>query len=132
MTEKVKKLVTALRNSYDYSERRDAESADLIVSMSKQLDDQNEVIDRIYEQCKTLQNDLKELGYDSIADMYAQLEQVTRERDAALRSLKRGYRACSACRYGDDTPENNEVCSKCRPNNEGYSEWQWQGVEVEG
>lgn len=68
---------------------------------------------------------------DLIESLSEQLEQVTRELDAALRHIKRGCRACSACRYGDDTPENNEVCDKCIPNPEGYSEWQWEGVEVE-
>lgn len=67
---------------------------------------------------------------DLIESLSAQLEQVARERDAALRHIKRGYRACSACRYGDDTPGNNEVCGECRLSSEGYSEWKWGGVEM--
>lgn len=55
----------------------------LIESMSAQLDNQEAAIDRIYKQCIELQRNLKELGFNSIAEMSAQLDQATRERDAA-------------------------------------------------
>lgn len=97
----------------------------------KQLDDQAVVIDRIYEQCKTLQNDLEELDFDSITDMYTQLEQVTRERDAVIEQM-RGY--CAFCAFDDEKV--HEHCYKCKQfipfENDVESKedcWEWRGVQ---
>ena len=91
--------------------------ADLIESLSKQLDDQTVVIDRIYEQCKTLQNDLKELGFDSIADMYVQLEQTENKLSELLshatggRFSKPDYSIDDMRRFVDDY--NQSTCNEC-------------------
>ena len=95
----------------------DHAAADLIESLSKQLDDQTVVIDRIYEQCKTLQNDLKELGFDSIADMYAQLEQ-TENKLSELLSYATGGRFSNADYSIDDMRRfvddyNQSECNEC-------------------
>ena len=70
---------------------------------------------------------------DLIESLSAQLEQVTRERDAMRQQLHKGGRACESCRYAEDTPDNNAVCAECRPEGEDslWSHWEWRGVEVE-
>ena len=112
MTEEARKAVEALRICHSNEDCRDCKFID---------SDKDEM---------SCVNVLFVKAADLIESLSEQLEQVTKERDAAFRYIKRGCRACSACRYGDDTPENNEVCDKCIPNPEGYSEWQWEGVEV--
>lgn len=124
--------------------RIEDDAADLIESLSEQLEQtENKLSELLYyvtggrfsktdystDDMRRFVDDYNQSTCDE-CDKCDELEQVTRERDAAFRHIKRGCRACSACRYGDDTPENNEVCDKCIPNPEGYSEWQWEGVEV--
>ena len=55
------------------------------------------------------------------------LEQVARERDAAVRGLAR-YRRCIDCaRYDEVVVTTNTLCDDCSFG----SKWQWRGVEVE-
>lgn len=153
MTEEAKKIVEALRMCHDPKYgcydcpvdvpgepcQNELKAADLIESLSAE----NEILNAAIGQLGTiechrdmLEHELEQVTSERdglnimLSQAMAMLEARTRERDAAFRYIKRGCRACSACRYGDDTPENNEVCDKCIPNPEGYSEWQWEGVEV--
>lgn len=77
-----------------------------------------------------------------IKSLSKQLEQVTRERDAAVNSLKR-YAACDDCKCfselncnerSDFLPCYVACCDqKCPCGTCKYgSNWQWRGVEVEG
>lgn len=62
---------------------------------------------------------------DLIESLSAQLDQVTRERDAAVEQLKEFD--CATC-VNCNLMHLSSVCKKCR--NADY--WQWRGVEVEG
>lgn len=59
-----------------------------------------------------------------IESMSAQLDQVTRERDAAVEDLRTKAYYCETCAHY--TP--GYFCPGCR----NKSNWQWRGVEVEG
>lgn len=63
---------------------------------------------------------------DLIESLSAQLDQVTRERDAAVRDMTLG-RICATCRH-----HNNSATSKCAGCLSWHSNWQCSGVEVEG
>ncbi len=63
---------------------------------------------------------------DIIESLSAQLDQVTRERDAAVEDMILG-RICATCRH-----HNNSATSKCMGCLSWHSNWQWRGVEVEG
>lgn len=56
----------------------------------------------------------------------AQLEQVTRERDAAVEDLS-AHRPCDACSLYE--LQSND-CMRCRRYTE-HPMWEWRGVEVE-
>lgn len=58
-----------------------------------------------------------------IESMSAQLEQVTRERDAAVRDMTIG-RICETCRN-----HNNSATLKCLGCLWWHSNWQWRGVQ---
>lgn len=105
-------------------------AANIIESLSAQLDNQEAAIDRIYKQCIELQRNLKELGFNSIAEMYAQLDQVTRERGAAVEDMKI-IRSCRQCKTWQEYFKDNGDVSPCE-DCDMYSNWQWRGVEVEG
>ena len=60
-----------------------------------------------------------------IESLSAQLDQVTRERDAAVEDMILG-RICATCRY-----HNNSATSKCAGCLSWHSNWQWRGVEKE-
>lgn len=78
------------------------------------------------EQECTLSRDSAMSLIDEIESLSAQLEQVTRERDAAVEDLS-AHRPCDACGY---EPQ-EDACMRCR----SYAErpyWKWRGVEVEG
>ena len=65
---------------------------------------------------------------DLIESLSAQLDQVTRERDAAVKGLAR-YRGCIDCaRYDEEIVKTNPLCDGCSFG----SKWQLRGVEVEG
>ena len=73
----------------------------------------------------------EETFYDYVAEMIKslseQLEQVTRERDAAMESVN-ARRACTDCAFDDFTQIGIPECRTC----DRGSNWQWRGVEVEG
>ena len=70
-------------------------------------------------------NCLENDAADLIESLSAQLDQVTRERDAAVEQLKEFD--CATC-VNCNLMHLSSVCKKCR--NADY--WQWRGVEVEG
>lgn len=71
---------------------------------------------------------------DLIESLYAQLEQVTKERDAAVEDLKliiSGDLSCVICgHYAYDEDDESRICADCDVDT--YSNWQWRGMEVEG
>ena len=70
---------------------------------------------------------------DLIASLSEQLEQVTRERDAAIKDLKliiSGDLSCAICgHYAYDEDDESRICADCDVDT--YSNWHWRGVEVE-
>ena len=73
---------------------------------------------------------------DLIESLSAQLDQVTRERDAAVRMLDGECHACTHNSCGEPSRE-KEVCRTCLNNEDawwGYElkdHWQWRGAEKE-
>ena len=68
-------------------------------------------------------------------DALEYIQQLERERDAAVKQLQTASRPCNSCKYGDEIVENDTVCKECkivmRNGNFYYDHWQWRGVEVE-
>ena len=134
MTDKERENVAALRclteddcicfPNVALTAMRDA--ADLIESLSKQCDDQNEMLHWAYGILKKLDKGLEEHGFDSFEEVYAQLEQVTKERDAALDDLEM-LSDCETCLHDDFSEECDHCCNTILRGN-----WQWRGVEMEG
>lgn len=142
MTDKERENVAALRclteddcicfPNVALTAMRDA--ADLIESLSKQCDDQNEMLHWAYGILKKLDKGLEEHGFDSFEEVYAQLEQVTREQDALLDEV-RGE--CDVCANKKDC-----TAPKCRKSQHKECEecpcrtciidtnWKWEGVEA--
>lgn len=78
---------------------------------------------------------------DLIESLSTQLEQVTRERDAAVRQMCEADHnnafACNFCKHDDVCDGRLISCGDCDmdcPCNTcvDHSNWQWRGVEVEG
>ena len=74
---------------------------------------------------------------DLIESLSAQLDQVTRERDAAVRDARGVCRAC--IHYNGHYPTGNimscckfEECAHGADDWESEDHWQWRGEEVEG
>ena len=67
---------------------------------------------------------------DLIESLSAQIEQVTRERDAAVEDMKI-IRSCRQCKTWQEYFKDNGDVSPCE-DCDMYSNWQWRGVEVEG
>ena len=71
--------------------------------------------------------DLREIAFDILAAVLGDLEQVTRERDAAvddLRKLAHEHCTCYAC-INDKFDYDKSVCTGCQYNN--WNNWQWRG-----
>lgn len=66
---------------------------------------------------------------DLIESLSAQLDQVTRERDAAVEDMKI-IRSCRQCKTWQEYFKDNGDVSPCE-DCDMYSNWQWRGVEVE-
>lgn len=147
MTEEAKRCVESCHDWYQaFAERGKGEertvkelltTADLIESLSKQCDDQNEMLHWAYGILKKLDKGLEEHGFDSFEEVYAQLEQVTRERDAAIRDIDEAA-PCFACirfeRNGGDCIGAHVCIDDILQDALGgkYADyyWQWRGVEV--
>lgn len=79
------------------------------------------------------ENCLLDVAADLIESLSAQLDQVTRERDAAVKDLKLWY--CFSCN-NKSTP----YCQECTRNRvrlvkgylSGRNHYEWRGAEVEG
>lgn len=149
MTEEAKKIVEALRMCHDPKYgcydcpvdvpgepcQNELKAADLIESLSKQCDDQNEMLHWAYGILKKLYKGLEEHGFDSFEEVYAQLEQVTRERDAAIRDIDEAA-PCFACirfeRNGGDCIGAHVCIDDILQDALGgkYADyyWQWRGV----
>lgn len=78
---------------------------------------------------------------DLIESLSAQLDQVTRERDAAIRQQleadKNNPSACKSCKHDEVCDGRLLACGDCDmdcPCNTciDHDKWQWRGVEVEG
>lgn len=76
------------------------------------------------------EDDIKNRAADLIEQLTAELEQVRRERDAAIYDLTEHGQNCHTCRHYDKTV-NDDPCANCRG---GYIEehWQWRGVQENG
>lgn len=74
----------------------------------------------------------KQSQADLISKLEAELEQVKRERDAAVKDLnalrkKTGWK-CDCCHYNDNY--DRDVCCGCDYNN--GNNWKWRGVKEGG
>lgn len=72
--------------------------------------------------------ELMERAADAIEKLQAELERVTRERDAAtedLRNLAIAHKTCYGC-VNDKFNYNTDACAGCQYNS-GHN-WQWRGV----
>lgn len=69
-------------------------------------------------------NCLDDAAANMIESLSAQLDQVTRERDAAVEDMILG-RICATCR-----DYNNPATSKCAGCLSWHSNWRWRGAEV--
>lgn len=65
---------------------------------------------------------------DLIESLSAQLDQVTRERDAAVRDFTEFANSTAICAFCKDF----EFDKPCDKGSSGEDCWQWRGVEVEG
>ncbi|MDR0512067.1 MAG: hypothetical protein LBG93_03055 [Treponema sp.] len=69
-----------------------------------------------------------------IRDLIAEVERLTRERDAAVADLKNiniQETFCSTCKYFNFSAKENP-CAQCLKNIEnGRIKWQWRGVQEE-
>lgn len=65
------------------------------------------------------------------AHALALIQQLERERDAAVEQLRKGGRACSTCKFSEDIPENDKICEECRLTGTKllYSNWEWVGPQ---
>ena len=86
-------------------------------------------------------NCLDDAAANMIESLSAQLEQVTRERDAAIRQQLEAYKnnpfACNFCKHDEVCDGRLLACGDCDmdcPCNTciDHDKWQWRGVEVEG
>ena len=71
-------------------------------------------------------------GFSVLAgDALAYIRQLERERDAAVKQLRKGGRACSTCKFSEDIPENDKICEECRLTGTKllYSNWEWVGPQ---
>lgn len=76
---------------------------------------------RTYEDCSA----------SAVADLLMYVQQLERERDAAVKQLRNGGRACSTCKFSEDIPENDKICEECRLTGTKllYSNWEWAGPQ---
>jgi len=85
--------------------------------------------------CENCLYNLGELSFECIPmtqrDALAYIQQLERERDAAVEQLRKGGRACSTCKFSEDIPENNKICEECRLTGTKllYSNWEWVGPQ---
>ena len=68
---------------------------------------------------------------DIEAEALEYIQQLERERDAAVEQLRKGGRACSTCKFSEDIPENDKICEECRLTGTKllYSNWEWVGPQ---
>ena len=66
-----------------------------------------------------------------IGELTEMVQQLERERDAAVEQLRKGGRACSTCKFSEDIPENDKICEECRLTGTKllYSNWEWVGPQ---
>ena len=66
-------------------------------------------------------------------DALEYIQQLERERDAAVKQLQTASRPCNSCKYGDEIVENDTVCKECKIVMRNgvlyYDHWQWRGVQ---
>ena len=105
MTEGANKLIVALREDAEWAQANEWETP---ITLSEHLDE----------------------AADLIESLFAQLEQVTNERDAAIEVLHKVIKAtgvCFCCKsFGVEYVSND--CMDCIK----HCNWQWRGAEVEG
>jgi hypothetical protein len=75
-------------------------------------------------------NDLDTLNYAN-TELHSAYEAMKRERDAAVKQLRKGGRACNTCKFSEDIPENDKICEECRLTGTKllYSNWEWAGPQ---
>ena len=83
---------------------------------------------------------LKTRGFERIEDVFAELDQLKRERDATIRQMMEADKAnpfaCVFCKHDELCDGRVLVCGDCEmdcPCNTciDHSNWKWRGVEVE-
>lgn len=92
--------------------------------------DLKRAIDRLYDSSMELAAKTNEYFSAKNRQLTAELEQVKRERDAAVRDLSL-HAPCVTCKHYDcgiyDSP-----CRECSNNKKAFAFWQWRGVQENG
>jgi hypothetical protein len=131
MNEEAKRCVEHLRNNAEFQWCSDCYIGDecgdayksncyllRIANLIESLSTENEILNAAIGQLGAIECHRDMLEHE--------LEQVTRERDAAVRGLAR-YRRCIDCaRYDKEVVTTNTLCDDCSFG----SKWQWRGVEA--
>lgn len=122
MTEEARKCISALQvhismgypliGGFDGSVK-----ASEMVALIESLSAENDMLNAAHGQLGAIECERDMLKHE--------LDQVTRERDAAVEDLILG-RICATCRH-----HNNSATSKCMGCLSWHSNWQWRGVEKE-
>ena len=119
-----------IRKGKSFSRKRESIEDELIQDLTTALSTLQAKNEKLREKIE----DVRLEGYaKGIGEMSAELEQVKRERDAAIDQLH-GY--CPSCTHY--TPNHNEgPCRTCkheyyhRLNNESLDNWEWRGPQTE-
>lgn len=77
-----------------------------------------------------------QIAHDLIEQLTAELKQVKRERDAAVRDLRIADMSCVLCRHSNLEIDCNFECSGCEPKCPcgvcmGNSQYEWRGACAE-
>lgn len=142
MTKEAKRIVAALRVVCDERSCEGCPCSDWCHKRKVNCldDDAADLIESLSATCDQLTDALKTRGFENIEAVFAEMDQVKRERDAAVEDLKEADLIdCMHCKAYEknaipcqcdceDCKIVNCVCKTCVRN----SNWQWRGVREKG
>lgn len=133
MTEEARKAVESLRICHSNEDCRDCKFIDsdkdemscVNVLFTKTAD----LIESLSATCDQLTDALKTRGFENIEAVFAEMDQVKMERDAAVKHLGE-VALCQDCAHYTHNGGNCSGELFCKSHETGFN-WQWRGVEVE-